>query len=78
MRAAREMMKGEEVTDSYISVLQPAMERRRAIRRRYGFELQEDRILVEEHLFSQAEGCGDFFFFEVSMLDLGFEECDSR
>ena len=54
VRAARDLNAGDEITDGYISVLQPALERRRAIRERYGFELCEDRILVEEHLFSKA------------------------
>ncbi|CAJ1358409.1 unnamed protein product [Effrenium voratum] len=52
VRAAKALDAGEEVTDGYISVLQPAPERRRAIKH-YGFELHDDRIFVEEALFAE-------------------------
>jgi hypothetical protein len=42
-----------QVTDGYVSVVQPATERRTAIRERYGFDLTGDRILLEEQLFSE-------------------------
>ena len=42
-----------QVTDGYVSVLQPATERRKAIRERYGFDLTGDRMLLEEQLFSE-------------------------
>lgn len=42
------------MTDGYISVVQPAMRRRKDIWERYGFELAGHRILLEEHLFSEA------------------------
>ncbi|CAL1144921.1 unnamed protein product [Cladocopium goreaui] len=54
VRAARHMRAGDEVTDGYVSVVQPATERRKAIRERYGFDLTGDRILLEEQLFSEA------------------------
>jgi hypothetical protein len=72
VRAARDLQVDEEVTDGYISVLQPALERRAKIRQRYGFELSEDRALVEEALIpgeivapllrriDAAESLGDF------------------
>lgn len=53
VRAARDIKQGDEVTDGYISVLQPASERRRDIREHYGFELTGDRILLEDYLFSE-------------------------
>ncbi|CAJ1422390.1 unnamed protein product, partial [Effrenium voratum] len=53
VRAAKALDAGEEVTDGYISVLQPAPERRRAIKH-YGFELHDDRIFVEEALFAES------------------------
>ena len=42
-----------QVTDGYVSVVQPATERRKAIRERYGFDLTGDRILLEDQLFSE-------------------------
>lgn len=43
-----------QVTDGYISVVQPAMRRRKDIWERYGFQLAGHRILLEEQLFSEA------------------------
>ena len=42
-----------QVTDGYVSVVQPATERRKAVRERYGFDLTGDRILLEDQLFSE-------------------------
>ena len=55
VRAARDLKSGEEITDGYISVLQPVLERRSKILQRYGFQLHEDRGLVEEALLPEAQ-----------------------
>ena len=55
VRAARDLKLGEEITDGYISVLQPVFERVLGIRKRYGFELQEDRGVVEAALLPEPQ-----------------------
>ncbi|CAE7940042.1 SMYD2 [Symbiodinium necroappetens] len=55
VRAARDLRMGEEITDGYISVLQPVFERVAGIRKRYGFELHEDRGVVETALLPEPE-----------------------
>ncbi|CAK0831455.1 unnamed protein product, partial [Prorocentrum cordatum] len=50
VRAARRLQKGDEITDSYVSVMQPAFERRAALEARFGFRIADDRCLVEDAL----------------------------
>ena len=64
-----------QVTDGYISVLQPASERRRDIREHYGFELTGDRILLEDYLFSEALGDADTCIWRICMYHYVFVIC---
>mmetsp|Transcript_70588 Transcript_70588/g.147849 ORF Transcript_70588/g.147849 Transcript_70588/m.147849 type:complete len:508 (+) Transcript_70588:88-1611(+) len=50
VRAARSLAEGEEITDSYVSVLEPGSERRRVLRQRFGFDVDDDRSFLEENL----------------------------
>lgn len=64
------------MTDGYISVLQPASERRRDIREHYGFELTGDRILLEDYLFSEALGDADPCIWQIRMYHYVSVFCD--
>merc|ERR1719375_1521629 len=52
-RAARDLAAGDEVTDSYISVIQPAYARRSALLD-YGFSIADDRAVVEDWCLPQS------------------------
>jgi hypothetical protein len=52
-RAARDLKKGEEVTDGYVSLSQPAHARRQSLQD-YGFTISDDRAIVEDWCFPEA------------------------
>jgi len=54
VRAARNMSRGEEITDGYISVLQPCFERRQSLQQRHGIDLCDDRAKVEDMLLPEC------------------------
>jgi tetratricopeptide (TPR) repeat protein len=53
-RAARDLASGEEVTDSYVSVLQPAFARRSALLDHSGFSIADARSVVEDWCLPQS------------------------
>lgn len=55
VRAARDMNSGEEITDGYISVLQPSFDRREKLLKRHGFGISDDRALVEDKLLPERQ-----------------------